>query len=262
MNLTHTAGFLILPVLAACTSMTVSPPEQVRNFKSCPIVRDTDTVPCWLAEHEGELYYLGIQTDVSSPFHPPLLGHQVIVEGEVSEQPRICGGIVLEPVAISVVEEMDANCNTMLPAEDQYSIDFNPRPPGPSTGRLSFQDSNSEDPVPEPDSDDGNFTIHYYFDDLIDGRNAADLNAIFSYAREIEATRMTVTGYQGNLLLSDGSTLEESAGLAERRAHEVARLLQDAGLEVEDVSLHWEPAIPADGIRDWLNRRVEVTLRP
>jgi hypothetical protein len=38
--------------------------------------------------------YLGIQTDVSADFHPPLLGHQVRVEGTVKDAPRICGGIV------------------------------------------------------------------------------------------------------------------------------------------------------------------------
>ena len=26
-----------------------------RNFVACPIVRDTASVPCWLAEYEGEL---------------------------------------------------------------------------------------------------------------------------------------------------------------------------------------------------------------
>jgi hypothetical protein len=57
-------------------------------FRACPIVRDTSTVPCWLSEHEGELYYLGIQTDISADFHPPYLGHKVVVEGRISEQPR------------------------------------------------------------------------------------------------------------------------------------------------------------------------------
>ena len=53
-------------------------PER-RNFVACPIVQDTKTVPCWLSEHEGERYYLGIQTDISAEFHPPYLGHQVLV---------------------------------------------------------------------------------------------------------------------------------------------------------------------------------------
>ena len=31
-------------------------PSARRNFVACPIVRDTASVPCWLAEYDGELY--------------------------------------------------------------------------------------------------------------------------------------------------------------------------------------------------------------
>ena len=46
-----------------------------------PIVQDTATVPCWMADYEGKRYYLGIQQEQSSAFHPPWLSHQVLVEG-------------------------------------------------------------------------------------------------------------------------------------------------------------------------------------
>ena len=36
-----------------------------RNFVNCPIVRDTASVPCWLAEDYGELNFLTIQSDVA-----------------------------------------------------------------------------------------------------------------------------------------------------------------------------------------------------
>jgi hypothetical protein len=52
---------------------------QQRNFVSCPIVRDTKTVPCFLAEYDGELYYLGIQQDITSEFHPPQLNLETAV---------------------------------------------------------------------------------------------------------------------------------------------------------------------------------------
>ena len=109
------------------------------NFVSCPIVRDTSSVPCWLSEHEGELYFLTIQSDVSAPVTPPWLGHRVLVEGSISKEPRICGGVVLKPVHLSVLPQRDESCNTMLPAEEQYNLTFEPpRPPGPSKGRLAF----------------------------------------------------------------------------------------------------------------------------
>src|SRR5688572_33107220 len=110
-----------------------------RNFVSCPVVQDTKTVPCWLSEYRGELYYLGIQSDISAEFHPPYLGHKVLVEGVVSNEPRICGGIVLKPVVVSPLPEADSACNTILPAVDKYTVPFAPRPPGPSGGTLAFQ---------------------------------------------------------------------------------------------------------------------------
>ena len=39
---------------------------QQRNFVACPMVRDTQTVPCFLAEYDGETYYLGIQQDITA----------------------------------------------------------------------------------------------------------------------------------------------------------------------------------------------------
>ncbi len=48
---------------------------------ACPIVRDTRTVPCFLAEYDGETYFLGIQQDITADFHPPQLKHEVLVEG-------------------------------------------------------------------------------------------------------------------------------------------------------------------------------------
>ena len=89
-----------------------------RNFVSCPIIRDTASVPCWLAEYDGELYFLTLQTDVSAPVTPPWLGHRVLVEGTVArDRPRICGGVVLEPVVLSVLPELDGSCNALLPCE-------------------------------------------------------------------------------------------------------------------------------------------------
>ena len=128
-------------------------PAERRNFVACPIVRDTASVPCWLAEYDGELYFLTLQTDVSAPVTPPWLGHRVLVEGTAArDRPRICGGVVLEPVVLSVLPELDAACNTaVLPAEDRYNLTFEPpRPPGPSAGRLAFAGGPPPPPPAEP----------------------------------------------------------------------------------------------------------------
>src|ERR1051326_3598598 len=107
---------LIVALLTAFISETYAQETERKNFASCPIVQDTKTVPCWLSEYQGELYYLGIQSDISSEFHPPYLGHKVLVEGVVSNEPRICGGIVLKPVVVSPLLEPDTSCNTIFPA--------------------------------------------------------------------------------------------------------------------------------------------------
>jgi len=109
---------------------------QQRNFVSCPIVRDTKTVPCFLAEYEGETYFLGIQQDITSEFHPPQLKHEVLVEGRIVSGPRVCGGIPLQPVAVSVVKEVNLACNTLLPAEPGIEAPAAPRGPGPSSRRA------------------------------------------------------------------------------------------------------------------------------
>jgi len=255
-------GAVLLLLISSAAQAAPAPGERI-SFVSCPIVRDTRTVPCWLAEYDGETYYLTIQTDVSAPVTPPMLGHLVLVEGVVSDAPRICGGIVLEPVRLSVMPEIDANCNTLLPADERYTIDFNPRPPGPSAGRLAFAPNPSGQPEPRP-ALEGPQTVDVYFDfdRGVSFRHPSDLMSIVRIARDLPARRVRITGVRGAHLLSDGTLLRESAGVGQRRAEEVARLLRGAGLEVEP-EIDWiDGEAEADGIDDWRSRRVTVVLFP
>ena len=263
MNRLAIIASVVLSAAAAATAGAEMPPASQRNFVSCPIVRDTATVPCWLSEYDGELYYLGIQTDVSADFDPPFLGHNVLVEGTISEQPRICGGIVLDPVRISPMLDFDARCNTILPAEDRYTVPFAPRPPGPSGGRLAFERPPSEPEVLRPPYPEREFEIFYDFDMLIMGRDAATLAQILDYATKIDARTIQVTGSSGATLLSDGTTLTEDASIAVKRADEVARLLETGGLgdrrfEISNASEQEEP----DGVEDWRARRTIIRVVP
>jgi hypothetical protein len=238
--------------------------EEARlNFVACPIVRDTATVPCWLAEHNGTLYYMGIQTDVSAEFQPPYLGHQVLVEAIVSDKPQICGGVVLEPIRISVMPELDATCNTMLPAEARYTIDFNPRPPGPSAGRLAFQGPPPARPAAlEPPFEPREFEIYFDVDRSISFRHPGILSSIASYTRDTNAKRIVVTARRGATLLSDGSLVIESEGVGARRASEVAALLKGLGLGAEVKSTASTTPVAADGVDDWKSRSVTVRVEP
>lgn len=238
----------------------------VKAFVACPIVQDTKTVPCWLSEYDGERYYLGIQTDISAEFHPPYLGHQVLVEGTVTDDPRICGGIVLKPVRVSPLPEFDSSCNTILPAVDQYTVPFAPRPPGPSGGRLAFQGAApapaAAQPRPSPVGP-REFVLQYDFDNGVMGRHAGTLGQIETHARGIKATRIRITAYRGATRLSNGKTLVEREGIAEARAKEVASLLTEAGLVTAtiDVSARATPEA-ATGVDDWRSRRTLVLVEP
>jgi hypothetical protein len=254
---------LVALALSPALVAAAAEPGERLNFVSCPIVRDTRSVPCWLSEYAGELYYLTIQSDVSAEVQPPMLGHQVLVEGIVSNAPRICGGVVLEPVRLSVMPERDANCNTLLPADERYTIDFNPRPPGPSAGQLAFAPDLAAPPAPPP-RPEGPQTIEIYFDfdRGVSFRHPADLLSVLERARLIAATRGSVTGLRGAHRLSDGTLLEESPGVGQRRAEEVARLLEGAGLNVP-LAIAWVSSeSEADGIDDWRSRRVTIVLEP
>jgi hypothetical protein len=257
-----TALLLLLPL----TAQAAEPPANRRDFVACPIVRDTETVPCYLSEYEGELYYLGIQTDVSSDFDPPYLGHKTLVEGTVSEEPRICGGIVLKDLKISVMPELDPSCNTILPEEDQYKVPFAPRPPGPSKGRLAFRGAGVGG-IPQaeakPKAETRVFSIYYDVDHPVMGRHVADLTNIVNFADAISARNVHVTAYRGAMLLSDGTTLTEKEDTPERRAREVADLIAKGGLGHPDIKVNWktEPEA-ADGVDDWKSRRVDVIVIP
>lgn len=256
-----TRGSALLAVWLVSVSLLGA--QQRANFVTCPIVRDTASVPCWLAEYNGELYFLTLQTDVSAPVNPPSLGHRVLVEGTVSTEPRICGGIVLNPVHLSVLER-DASCNTMLPAEDRYNLTFEPpRPPGPSKGRLAFDNAApAAAPAPAVTGSPREFVVSYPFDGLIGFTHAGALTAILNFARTANAREIEIVGHRGAVRLSNGQTIVEESTIGKKRAEQIAMLLQGANLKGPSFKVSWrEEAAAADGVDDHLSRRVIVTVR-
>ena len=240
-----------------------APPAGTRmSFVSCPVVRDTRTVPCWLTQYEGEWYFLTLQTDVSAPVNPPWLGHQVLVEGVISDEPPICGGRVIKPVTLSVMPELDASCNTMLPAEDRYELGFEPpRPPGPSRGRLAFGDPVPRSAAAAPPALD--FSLSYEFDGMVMFRHAQTLQRIFDAARAARPTELRITGFRSASRLSNGRVLREREAIGRERAQQVRELLQGAGLDAVKYTVEWRDlSRRPDGGADAANRRVDVRLIP
>ena len=231
---------------------------QSRSFVSCPIVRDTKTVPCFLAEYDGELYYLGIQQDITSEFHPPQLKHEVLVEGRVAEGPRICGGIPLKPVSVSVVKEVNLACNTLLPSEPGIDAPPAPRGPGPS----SLRRSEAPGEQPKPLTSRHEFAVLYQFnDDYLEYAGNAIVGAAAAYARQSGPANVKVSGYRATTLLSNGDRLVEKSGLAEKRAQNTATVLR--GLGLSNIVVEWKnDPEPGDGQSDPSRRRVTILVTP
>ena len=253
--------FSIASVPAADRDMPA--PGDHRNFLSCPIIRDTKTVPCWLAEYEGELYYLGIQYDQTADFYPPQLGHKALVEGTVADEPRICGGLVLKPVSVSVLPELDLSCNTILPAVDQYTVPFARRGPGPNVATYRPPSPPPSPAKPVPPFTVKEFTVYYDFDTETAGRWTSAIAAAGNYAMGIKATKVEVLGYRGASRLTDGTDYVEYPWIAEHRAKVMAETLAVIGVPISTISVRWksEPE-PADGIGDPMRRRLTITVTP
>lgn len=205
------------------------------SFVACPIVRDTKTVPCFLAEYNGETYFLETPNDhVGGP--TPQLQHQVLVEGTVDNGPRVCGGIRLKSVSVSVLKEIDSACNTLLPAEPGIEA------PGGWMGTLMIGVQRE-------------YTLKFQF-----GDSALDPSSVWWFS-SIHGSSAKVMGYRATSLLSNGQRMVEKEGIAKERAENVAALLR--GLGVKNVTADWKSeAEPGDGENDAARRRVVITITP
>jgi outer membrane protein OmpA-like peptidoglycan-associated protein len=247
--------FLGAPFLASGTAARRNdrPPADRRNFVACPIVRDTKTSPCWLAEYEGELYFLGLQGSSASEFYPPQLNHEVLVEGAVTNEPRVCGGIPLKPVRISVIAELNRACNTLLPAEDGMEAPAAPARPGAEDMRKPGSDVTQRD-----------FTVPFDFDsDYLTLHTTRIVGEAARAAKAAPAAKIEVQGYRATTWLSNGKKFTEAQTIAEKRAKKVGEILVGLGLPVAAVSVYWkgEPE-PCDGVTDPDKRRVTIKIVP
>jgi hypothetical protein len=216
-----------------------------RNFLACPVIRDTSTVPCWLAEHDGELYYLGSQGSTSSAFYPPQLLHEVLVEATLAEGPRICGGIPLQNVEVSVRPEINRACNTILPAEPAYVA-----PPSPAAPIPAFADRTREFRIPY-DFDSEYLTLH----------TTRIIHEIVRIAHLAGPARIEVDGARSAVLLSNGQRLVEREELGRVRAEKLAVILRGLGLVASRVRVTWRDDVERpDGVGDRQRRVVLVRL--
>jgi len=229
------------------------PPADRRNFVACPIVRDTKTLPCWLAEYEGELYFLGLQGGGASEFYPPQLNHEALVEGTVTNEPRVCGGIPLKPVRISVIAELNRACNTLLPAEDGMEAPD-------AQARRGAEDMRK----PGSGATQHDFTVPFDFDsDYLTLHTTRIVGEAARMAKAAPAAKIEVRGYRATTWLSNGKKFIEAQTVAKKRAKKVGEILVGLGLPAAAVSVDWkdEPE-PCDGVTDPDKRRVTIKIVP
>jgi outer membrane protein OmpA-like peptidoglycan-associated protein len=179
------------------------------------------------------------------------------VEGRIAAGPRICGGIPLQPVSISVVKEVNLACNTLLPAEPGIDAPPAPRGAGPSSRRIEAPSAPRE-----PLTGAHEFTVLYAFnDDYLEFAANGVVTEAAAYAKRIGAKNVKVAGYRGTSVLSNGNSLVEKAGLAEKRAQNIATLL--GGLGVSNIAVESKAeAEPGDGLADPSRRRVTILITP
>lgn len=258
------SGGMILALLLAPAMFA-----QQRSFVACPIVRDTKTVPCFLAEYEGETYYLTIQQDIQAEIYPPQLLHEVLVEGTVAPGPRVCGGIPLKPVKLSVLPEVNQSCNTILPAEPGIEAPPTRRPAGPSTRQApvvagaAFPARAPQKP-PEPLVSEREFRITYDFDSaFLFSRDTRVVSQAATVARSANASSVEITAHRGASLLSNGRVMTEKEEIAAQRAARVVDILKGLGTNPSSIRVYISPEVAKpDGINDPQNRLLTIRVIP
>jgi outer membrane protein OmpA-like peptidoglycan-associated protein len=258
-----------------------APPTQ-RNFIACPVVMDTLDVPCWVAEYEGERYFLTVQTGRGGgseryPFSP-MMRHRVLVEGTVSDEPRICGGIVLRNAKLSPLEDVEPECGKIVPGEGFRTKGPRPigpdgDPPGPRettavnyrTGVVSREEREQQyrDQVTARKPMD--FEITYFFDSnyLPFPLEQRLVDQAAQYATDVKASRVEIVGYRGTTILSDGSRATEKTGLAEARAKKIADIFAFFEVPRDTMKVTWkEEPEHANGVSDYERRRATIKVIP
>lgn len=253
---------LLLPsaLFAALPAQAQTPGDTVR-FIACPIYRDVDAgrkSGCWLAD-DAEA---GVRFDIGQAPTKPDWNHEVLVEGRVSDKPDTCGGVMLDPVRVSVLP--GACTRHMLPPEEFKGRPF-VLPP------RNVRPASVPRPVPEAPFVEKTFHllfdwnrdfIVYQLDDYL-------LDQAVAYMRGVKPKRIVVTGYAATKPASvSGRVIAEDPAVAKRRATMVAEALVRMGADPASIQTRTrtgaEPvdAPGADGLSETSRRRVEIRIIP
>jgi outer membrane protein OmpA-like peptidoglycan-associated protein len=230
------------------------------QFVTCPIYRDTDMgrkSGCWLADDSSDR----VRYDVTWAPIKPQHGKAILVEGVVTADADTCGGVVLNPVRVSVLE---GGCpETMIPAE-QYP--GRPSPP-PVAVLAPASEPRVLPPPPYPPRD---FTIYFEFgrDFLIYQHAEVVLEQIRLYAQASQARSLRIEGFAAtDPVLVSRRSIAEDASLADARAamvHEALIRLGVAKERLERAASGSPTPTDLEGgkLPESSKRRVTVTVTP
>ena len=204
--------------LLGTTIYAETTPVKVVSFVSCPIYRDTDAgrkSGCWLAEHRA----LGQRFDITDASIKPILGREILIEGIVADKPDTCGGVILNPVRVSV---LPTQCPTfMLPAEK-----FPGRPfILPST---TLAPTHSVRTPPAPPFANQSYTIFFALnsDFLMYQHSEVLLDAAVRYIEAAKPKRVIVRAYAATKPIAvSNRKIVESIEVAEARAAMIVEAL-------------------------------------
>jgi hypothetical protein len=246
----------LIVVCAIATVVSGSALAQTTAFVACPVFRNVHEMRgCWLTLYKDDWYYLGSPGGVGdSGSLPPQLKHQALIEGVVSDAPRICGGLVLRSLSVSPLPEIDRRCDTVLPAQG-YSI--------PSqNARHGIATIEELTPPPQPPFSSRTVNVNFYF-----GNNFLGVPSQFKvqgaaiYILAADAKHIAVTGQAAATRLSDGSVLTEPAGLAEQRAKKIATMLRGLGVPDDRLQVNWQRDVfQGDALSAPAHRTVEIAI--
>jgi outer membrane protein OmpA-like peptidoglycan-associated protein len=252
---------LLLSLWAATQPLAAQSKLHVHTFIACPIYRDTDAgrkSGCWLADDPK-----GVRYDVTLGPVKPQVGHLALIEGVLSAEPEsACGGKVLDPVRVAVLED---SCERQIIAADAF-----PGRPFKSPPEM-LAPSDQPRSLPPPPYTEKVFSIYFEYgrDFLIYQHAELVLEKIVLYEKASQATRVQVAGFAATEpLLVHGRVLREPIALAKSRAEMVAEALRRLGVADSSLSVVWHgtPAATLDleggKLPEPSKRRVVVTITP
>jgi len=241
---------LLAPVCAS--------PDSLR-FIACPVYRDIDQGPksgCWLATDPAS----GIRYDIGSGRSKPQWGREVLVEGVASQDTDSCGGVVLQPVRVAVLQ---GHCNKhMLPAEGFAGRAF--KLPAEVMQQMWVPRQ-----APTAPFEAQEFVIFFGFNSSFPSYQYSEiiLEKAALYALASDPSRIEITGYAATQPYEvSGRTLAEHDELARARAEKVALAFERLGIPESVIDVRWESGAEAmlggdDGLAEPSKRRVVISIR-